>query len=694
MIAKPISHLGSSLSSFAQVLLRNNLLKSCLGIFFFVTGLANGVGQVAGSFAANTSIAFIRKDGYQVARETPDDDAIVPARFSGARHEFSMVDPAPCPVVEIGQMEGRIVLSWDMKAITFHSMDEADPDSSGLPSYYEFEGYRLYQGTSKSGPWTLIKQWDKKNGVKTIWDGVWDANTSQVRREIVAEGNDTGLVFSFVIDHDYLTNQLLVNGKRYFFSLTTFSYNLFGRPKILENPPKPIIVVPQRPLLNERITSQVGEPVPVRHTAGRSEGIVQATIINPTLLNKADYEIQFFNDSTNALYWRVVNESLGKVAINYMSHFADIDSINADDEFPVLNGVQIKVADPPAGLKPAGWSYSPPENLWLTWELVNANNPWMLEGFGGTIGWAANFLGGTNVPASSLTDVELRFAATDDNGIPRDLSDPNVSMAYRYLRSVSGNTAAAKPEFLPFIINRGSGYVYQDMRPICVAAYDMEANPPRRLALAFLENNSALGKINGAWFPGRHDSGRGNVDAREFLWIFNSDYTTAAKPEYNRDLLSSSAEMDILYVCVASRFGTATPKSGDKLKLAVNHPLSADDAYAFSTKGMGIITNDSFAQERLQEINVFPNPFYANETGPSGSPSHYITFSNLSEKCVIRIFTLSGQLVKTIIHNRRFPYERWNLHNERGQAVASGVYVCTVEVRNAGSKILKLAIVD
>jgi hypothetical protein len=607
---------------------------------------------------------------------------------------FVTPEPAPLPIVEIGQLAGKAVLSWDMKAITYRSIDYTNEDSTGSPTYYEFEGYRLYQAPAKSGPWTLIKQWDKKNEIKAIWDQVWNPTSGKFEEQIIADGNDTGLVFSFLVNIDYLTNQPLVNGKHYYFALTTYSYNPAGKPKILENTPRPTTVIPQRPLLNERISNDIGESIDVLHTAGKSEGVVKAKIINPTALNKADYEIQFFTDTADGLYWRVRNEAAGAVVINYLSHLADIDSVDYDDEFPVLNGVQIKVAGPPPGLKPEGWNYSPRENLWLTWELVNTNNPWPLEGFGGAIGWAANFLGGSKVPASALKDIELRFAATDENGIPQNMADPNVSLAYRYLRAVSVSSAPARSEFAPFIINKGSGYVYQDMRPICVSAYDMESIPPRRLALAFLENNAISGKINGTWFPGRHDIGRGNVDGREFLWIFDSDYSAVANQEYKTDILLNSANMDIMYVCVASRFGSALPKSGDKLILSANHPISVADKFTFSTKGMGVQSSYSFAKERLNEINVFPNPYYASEAGALDSIDRCVTFSNLSEKCVIHIYALSGQLIKTIIHKRRFPYEPWNLHNERGQPVASGLYLCIVQVPEAGNKILKLAIVD
>jgi hypothetical protein len=70
-----------------------------------------------------------------------------------------------------------------------------------------------------------------------------------------------------------------------------------------------------------------------------------------------------------------------------------------------------------------------------------------------------------------------------------------------------------------------------------------------------------------------------------------------------------------------------------------------------------------------------------------------IWFIHLPAKCTIRIFSLTGDLVATIDHDdptrqaleqndnvpRPIGQEEWNLLTESGRAIASGVYVFTVE---------------
>jgi hypothetical protein len=66
-----------------------------------------------------------------------------------------------------------------------------------------------------------------------------------------------------------------------------------------------------------------------------------------------------------------------------------------------------------------------------------------------------------------------------------------------------------------------------------------------------------------------------------------------------------------------------------------------------------------------------------------------IAFLNLPERCVIRIYTLAGDLVKTIGHNGNARYTDpyvygtngawWNLINDNNQAVMSGIYLFSVQ---------------
>jgi len=76
---------------------------------------------------------------------------------------------------------------------------------------------------------------------------------------------------------------------------------------------------------------------------------------------------------------------------------------------------------------------------------------------------------------------------------------------------------------------------------------------------------------------------------------------------------------------------------------------------------------------------VVPNPYRATEAWdtPAGHEVHFI---NLPTKALIRIYTVSGDLVATLDHNDTVrDFERWDLKNQNGQDVASGIYMYRVE---------------
>jgi hypothetical protein len=76
---------------------------------------------------------------------------------------------------------------------------------------------------------------------------------------------------------------------------------------------------------------------------------------------------------------------------------------------------------------------------------------------------------------------------------------------------------------------------------------------------------------------------------------------------------------------------------------------------------------------------VVPNPYRASETwNPAGS--HELHFINLPTRATIRIYTLAGDLVRELDHADTIrDYEAWDLTNDAGRDVASGIYVYRVE---------------
>ncbi len=113
------------------------------------------------------------------------------------------------------------------------------------------------------------------------------------------------------------------------------------------------------------------------------------------------------------------------------------------------------------------------------------------------------------------------------------------------------------------------------------------------------------------------------------------------------------------------------------------------------------------SSDRLGEVLVVPNPYLGSETytrqngGWEGDTQTWqetnrlVKFIHLPRKCTIRIFSLAGDLVKTIEHEvtgEDRGEENYNLLSESNRALASGIYVFSVE-SNLGRQVGKFVII-
>jgi hypothetical protein len=141
------------------------------------------------------------------------------------------------------------------------------------------------------------------------------------------------------------------------------------------------------------------------------------------------------------------------------------------------------------------------------------------------------------------------------------------------------------------------------------------------------------------------------------------------------------------------RFGfTGSYAAGTEFRLVTNKPVTATDRYQFSTRGASI--DDAQAQSDLDKIRVVPNPFVVTSGFDTVRDRHEIHFTRLPLSCTIKIFTLTGELVRTLQHQSDVTgasNEKWDLKTEFGSEVAYGVYLYHID-SPAGKKMGKIAV--
>ncbi len=142
------------------------------------------------------------------------------------------------------------------------------------------------------------------------------------------------------------------------------------------------------------------------------------------------------------------------------------------------------------------------------------------------------------------------------------------------------------------------------------------------------------------------------------------------------------------------------PSDGDVLRISTNRPFTKEDSFSFITEAGKV--DQQKGEMLLSDIYVVPNPYVGtsvlepdNKLPNQNRGERRIYFENLPMKCTIRIFTLSGELVTTLVHESGMDNGReyWNLLNRDGFSVAYGVYLAHIEAPGIGNKLVKFALI-
>ncbi|MFC1786382.1 hypothetical protein ACFLZA_03405, partial [Candidatus Neomarinimicrobiota bacterium] len=215
---------------------------------------------------------------------------------------FALPPSPPNPTVEVTTFEDEIILTWDRAAELYTAEDLVDKDPDLNNTEFVFEGYNVYQLETASGAGAVkrLATFDLDNGIAEIYDDVFDANFGETISRRVQFGSDSGLKRSFSISADALNNgvPLLIN-RMYYFAVTAYGYNQYGIPKTLESPMLIMAIRPQvsTTWMSEDETAIYGTVLAAEHTAGPSDGVAQAVVVNPKELTGDDYELSFATEN-------------------------------------------------------------------------------------------------------------------------------------------------------------------------------------------------------------------------------------------------------------------------------------------------------------------------------------------------------------------------------------------------------------
>ena len=141
-------------------------------------------------------------------------------------------------------------------------------------------------------------------------------------------------------------------------------------------------------------------------------------------------------------------------------------------------------------------------------------------------------------------------------------------------------------------------------------------------------------------------------------------------------------------------FDADMPEAGTIFRINTTKPNQPGDSFTFTTDGLGArAKNEDEQKAALDNIGIVPNPYKGASSYEVTQLVDQVRFTNMPNQASIRIFTLSGTLIRTLNKNSSGAMFPWDLQTEDGLPIASGMYIIHIDVPNVGEKVLKFGVI-
>jgi hypothetical protein len=663
---------------------------------------------------------------------------------------FNIPLPPPRPVVTAEAYDRKVVLTWTNRSEVEYSSET-----------HEFEGYRVYQGETVAGPWKQIATFDIQNGRGALKDFILDPQYGDIIFAPVVFGEDAGLNYSIEIMQDAIKGGRLHNGTDYYFAVTAYSYDFadaavysadpglpdeaFAIPKglwYLENRPQPEIVTPMDWLpgnnFDHASTESSAEYLQIDTLAPPTTDYIKTRIVDPEKVTGHQYKIvvtDIYPDTVDGVpvwpvtsglwedgkqidffkYWEIYDNTLDQKLLGRQW------SKSGNESNPVLDGIEFSMV---GSFKPDGLGI-------VSYDNVNTAHPDPLTptATGGSVDWGGAYYGG----AVDYGFVFFGSSLAD----PVDIDPDTIARVYSTVEVRFTGDPATGQRCYDYL--RGSNAIdveyyqctgYDTLTGLCTLYVDVtdsvEADPDypydsmyaphgnyaywgyfqcpfivwdtindRQLNAGFVEWTGS-GVWDSTWDP---SSGE-DLGGREYLFIFNEDYSgdnpdDAVIDPSPWDSLSISGDASLFPVMYALWPGVdGVIDDGDVLRFSLRQPATNNDYWLVNTVA-ATFGDKQAAKSALDKIRVVPNPYYAYSLYEADQFDRQVRFLGVPDNYTIRIFNLAGDKVRTLSSSDKVPgnsWAIWNLATDQGLPVAAGIYIWYLEAPGIGTAYGKMAI--
>lgn len=618
-------------------------------------------------------------------------NAITSVRILEADYRFAQ--PPAKPIVKAVAEDGKVRLYWDAK-----SEDSVDP----LTQTKDFEGYKIYR--SRDFNFSDVYKITDANGVPFLGQALLDPNTGKraqfdlineysglAEREYDGRGVKYYLGDNTGLQHEYV-DSTVENGVTYYYAVVAYDH---GSPDL--PPTETQSVIQQDPLTGKLIfdvnTVQVtpgpvskgitdpevgldGAPTSINSDA---TGKISVKVLDKLAVKDNTYKIKFDDAKTynvldsTGIQTTFISKDTVLVTLPHKNiqpgSIQIIDGSNnvVDTSKYIINYISGQLAGKRPGYLPAGNKYKVYYRYFPVYKSKLLNNEDANPAFDGLRVFIKNdslhfdaenskFIHNSQVTIldtifypALIGVVSLRTKISADWEIRWNDVDTLADGSWKYADTV--NTLIGKFT-MPFKI------------------FNLTANAPA----TFVIDELVPGKRNNR----RWDWGEGIVLQPQGATNASTSYEVILK-------LDKSKSVQVL------------PKSGDVYQIKTKKPFEGGDTYVFETKK--VQESKEIMHQSLNDIYVVPNPYvaYSIAENPGRTLSkrgeREIQFRNLPQRCTIRIYTITGELVDTIEKDDLTSMASWDLLSSEGMRIAYGVYIFHVDVPGVGEKIGRFAVI-
>jgi hypothetical protein len=452
---------------------------------------------------------------------------------------------------------------------------------------------------------------------------------------------------------------------------------------------------------------------------GASDGSVTWEVVDPTKVTGHDYEVSFYEDGGETL-WRLIDLNTQQVVLDGQS------SQTGDYNFPVVDGIMVRVSGPPLEFK----------NFIA---VANAAGPLSPPSY------AAFAFNSSEFPSPSGADRPATNQQTNGSRWGIHTADVGGGFLYSFFLTRVSQGGANWSRIVPYDweirFTEAGGYAYDrfvtgrvfkvpfELWRIGINTPDDPSDDVRFVPYVLDDDQS--GTFN---LPNVHENGlnehtiSGGTDDPYSDWIYwaTPDDLTPGDAGYKAweaaalaipglqddgsftNVLATDNTMRRI-VLVNFNGGSVTdpaypanlnaplPEAGTVFRIITNKTNGPADKFRIKTKAPTLANTRALQSANFAQVNVFPNPYLANNPleNPSVAEESFVTFTHLPNKARVRIFTISGKLVRELEKDDSGTLMRWDLRNAFALKVASGLYIVHIEAPDLGmQKVLKVAVIQ